>query len=239
MSYLCRREGKGITNKPNRVMSKPSFRFLFFMLLLGSGWGAGPLFGQKARFGAGLIVGATASQINGDLSAGYNKLGLQAGLRGIVRLKERTAGSVEILFAQRGAQSTLVKDRFDPFGFSLTLNYIEVPVQWHYKDWFVDDDKDGFWRVSFNTGLSYGRFLGYKTGKDESAVYSVVPDYLKKNDVSFLIGASFFVNRHLGFTARYVRSIGYLYDYRDWGATAPLDRNWNAHSLYFQGMYLF
>ncbi len=220
-------------------MSKVSFRSLFLIFLFGGLFAAKPLFGQQPRFGAGLVLGVTAAQINGDLSAGYNKLGLQTGLRGIVRLKERTEGSVEILFAQRGAQSTLVKDRFDPFGFSLTLNYIEVPVQWHYKDWFVEDDKDGFWRVSFNAGLSFARFLGYRTRDDQSAVYTVVPDYLKKNDLSFLIGANFFATRHWGFTARYVRSIGYMYDYRDWGATAPYDRNWNGHCLYFQGVYLF
>lgn len=220
-------------------MGKVSFRLRFFIFLFGGLLASKPLLCQQPRFGAGLVLGVTAAQINGDLSAGYNKLGLQTGLRGIVRLKARTEGSVEILFAQRGAQSTLIKDRYDPFGFSLTLNYIEVPLQWHYKDWLVDDDKGGFWRVSFNTGLSFARFLGYKTGKDGSAVYTVVPDYLKKNDLSFLIGASFFATRHLGFTARYVRSIGYMYDYRDWGATAPLDRNWNGHCLYFQGVYLF
>lgn len=220
-------------------MRKVSFKPLFFIF-----WSIVLPFTavaqrQPARFGAGVILGLTASQINGDLSAGYNKLGLQAGIRGIARLRERTEASVEILFAQRGAQSTLIKDRADPFGFSLTLNYIEVPVQFHYKDWFIDDDENSFWRVSVNAGLSYARFMGYRTGKDGSAVYVVVPDYLKKNDISFLAGISFFANRHLGFTVRYVRSIGYVYDYRDWGATAPYDRNWNTHSLYFQTAFLF
>lgn len=214
-------------------MKKILYLFLCLPFLL---WGQDQ---EQPRFGAGIVGGLSASQIDGDLSAGYNKLGFVAGLRGVTRLKRRTEASIEFLFAQRGAQSTLIKDQIDPFRFSLTLNYVEIPVQWHYKDWFVDDDEGGFWRASFNAGLSFARFIGSKTGNDGSAVYVVVPDYLKKNDISLLIGANLFLTRHWGFTFRYVRSIGFMYDYRDWGSTAPYDRNWNGHCLYFQSVFMF
>ena len=39
---------------------------------------------RRQRFKAGVIAGITAAQIDGDASAGYNKVGLQGGLRGIV-----------------------------------------------------------------------------------------------------------------------------------------------------------
>jgi len=189
------------------------------------------------RFNAGLIIGATASQIDGDQYAGYNKLGVQAGLRGIARLRNRSEASIEFLFAQRGSQSSLFNNQAQ-FPFKLTLNYVEIPVQWHYKDWFIEDDQDGFWRVSFNAGLSYARFINAKTGKDGSSIYEVVPDYLRKNDVSLLLGANFFVNRHIGFTFRYVRSLTLMYQPNDWD-NAPVDRGWLGHCLYMQGVYLF
>lgn len=193
---------------------------------------------RTQRFKAGIVAGLTASQIDGDLSAGYNKLGLQAGLRGIALLTKRTEGSIELLFVQRGSQSELVRDQLNPYNFSLTLNYIEVPLQWHYKDWLVDDGDEEYYRVSFNAGLSYARFMSAKVDDEFSGVNAVAPDFLKKNDFSFLIGASFFAGPHLGFTFRYVRSIGYMYDPRDWDP-APAQKAWNAHSLYFQTVYLF
>ena len=194
--------------------------------------------GQQ-RFRAGVILGVTASQIDGDRSAGYNKLGLQTGLRAVARLKGRSEASLEFLFSQRGSQSELIKDEFSNF-FSLTTNYLEVPVQWHYKDWLVEGDGDDpdYYRVSFNGGFSYARLMGAKVDDDLSAIRVIAPDYLKKNDFSFLLGANFFANRHLCFTFRYVRSIGYMYDPRDWDP-APAQSAWNSHSLYFQSAWMF
>ena len=193
----------------------------------------------RQRFGAGIIAGLTASQIDGDQSAGYNKLGMQAGLRGTVRLGNRSEGSIEILFAQRGAQTELFRDEFNPFYFKLTNNYIEVPVQWHYKDWLIDDDDESFYRVSFNAGLSYARLISSSVVDETNSFFveAVVPDYLKKDDFSFLLGGSFFATRHLGFTARYVRSIRSIYDPRDHDP-APYQQAWSPHSIYFQVVYM-
>ncbi|MCB9307704.1 MAG: PorT family protein [Lewinellaceae bacterium] len=212
----------------------------FTTILLFAAALAPALLAAQPRFRAGLIAGLTASQIDGDLSAGYNKLGFQAGLRTTARLTPKTEGSIEFLFVQRGSQSELVRDQFNPYNFSLTLNYVEVPLQWHYKDWLVEGDgnDEDYYRVSLNLGLSYARFMNASVDDELSGVNVVVPDYLKKNDFSFLIGASFFATRHIGLTVRYVRSIGYMYDPRDWDP-APAQKAWNAHSLYFQTMYMF
>lgn len=193
----------------------------------------------QPRFKAAVIAGLTASQIDGDRSAGYNKLGLLAGLRGIARLKNREDLSIEFLYAQRGSQSTLLKDQFDPFRFSHTLNYLEIPVQWHYKDWLVEyeDDKDNFYRASFNFGFSYARLINYSSNGEGFGVGGALP-VLKKSDISFLLGANFMASQHLGFTFRYVRSIGRMYDPRDFNP-APYQYALNSHSLYLQTFYLF
>lgn len=209
------------------------FTLFVFCCLVAPAWGQK----QAPRFRAGAVLGLTASQIDGDLSAGYNKLGLQAGLRAIARLQRRTEASVEILFAQRGAQSELVRDA-EAFGFSVALNYIEVPLQFHFKDWLIEDEDGDYHKVAFNGGLSYARLIGTKVSDDLSAMEVIVPEFLKKDDFSFLLGANFYANRNLCFTLRYVRSIGFMYDPRDWNP-APAQRGWNGHCLYFQTAWLF
>ena len=190
------------------------------------------------RFRAGAVLGLTASQIDGDLSAGYNKLGLQGGLRVIARLKGRMEASMEILYSQRGCQNELIPSDSDPNPFALTLSYIEVPLQWHYKDWLVefDDSKFNYYKAAFNAGLSYGRLFGSKVDDDFNWLNGVAPDYLEKNDLSLVIGANFFANRHLGFTFRWNRSLVLLYDSRK---SPRGGKSWNGHCLYFQTVYLF
>ncbi len=192
----------------------------------------------QPRFRAGAVLGLTASQIDGDLSAGYNKLGFQAGLRVITRLKGRMEASMEILFSQRGCRSELIPGDFEPRPFSLTLNYIEVPLQWHYKDWLIeyDDAKFNYYKVSFNAGLSYARLFGSKVDDETSWLNGVAPDYLKKNDLGIVLGANFFATRNLGFTVRWNRSLLLLYDSRK---SPRGGKSWNSHNLNFQTVYLF
>ncbi len=99
---------------------------LFFTMLFALSFSAHAQ--RNQRFKAGILAGVTAAQIDGDASAGYNKVGLQAGLRGIVLLNQKQDASIEILFTQRGSRN---EAKTPPF-FKTTLNYIEVPVQWHY-----------------------------------------------------------------------------------------------------------
>lgn len=202
------------------------------------------LFGQSGepRFGAGIIAGLTASQIDGDESAGYNKLGFLAGLRGTARLTERSLLSIEFLYAQRGAQTELIRDEFNPFYFKLTMNYLEIPVQWHYKDWLVEyeDEAENFYRVTVNGGFSYARLLG-QSFVDETNIQlipAIVPDYLRKEDISLLLGASFFATRHLGFTFRWVKSLRPIYNPSDFNPN-PWGQTWRPHALYFQTFYMF
>ncbi|MCC6462260.1 MAG: PorT family protein [Saprospiraceae bacterium] len=188
------------------------------------------------RFKAGIIAGVTASQIDGDESAGYNKVGLQGGIRGIIVLKEKQDLSVEILFTQRGCRN---EAKTPPF-FKTTLNYIEVPVQWHYHDWPANDESDEpeYYRVHFNTGLAYGRLLDYKDDTD-GTIAGITPalPFLKRNSVCFLIGASFFATKHLGFTVRYHRAINRLYEPGAPGSNYAYSLN--EHFLAFQTMYVF
>jgi hypothetical protein len=194
---------------------------------------------SQSLFHAGPVLGLSASQINGDQLAGYDKLGLTGGLRVTGALKERAEASIEFLYSQRGAQTELIKRQYSP-NYSLSLNYLEVPLQWHYKDWLVEGETEAenYYKVSFNGGFSWARFLGSKVNDEDGWFSGVAPEFIRKNDFSLLIGANFFVNRHLGFTFRYVRSLRFAYDPRDW-EQPPVSRAWLPHSLYFYSFYMF
>jgi hypothetical protein len=186
------------------------------------------------RFKAGIIAGLTASQIDGDASAGYHTVGLQAGLRGITVLKEKQQASVEILYTQRGCRH---QPQTFPF-FSTTLNYIEVPVQWHYSDWLVEasDDANNFYRVQLNIGASYARLLSFSEKYDDGfGIAAALPD-LNKNSICGMLGVTFYATRNLGFTFRWHRAINNLYTPNRGG---NFESTLNEHFLAFQTMFVF
>jgi hypothetical protein len=187
----------------------------------------------QPRFKAAIIAGMNASQINGDASAGFHKIGFQAGLRGVTRLKGKQEASIEILYSQRGARN-------EPYTlplFNLTLNYIEVPVQWHYFDWPVyglGSDEPLFYRVQLNAGLSFGRLLGYREPLNESGIRAALP-HLRQTSVCGIVGATFYANKHLAFGMHYNRALNFLYRPGNGGnfGNALLEYFLTLQTLYF------
>lgn len=161
------------------------------------------LLGQETvenRFKGGLIAGFTLSQIQGDGAAGYNKFGFQAGAGVSILLKEKIDLGVEILFTQRGA--AVRNPSQGNFPFVLTLNYIQVPVIFYYKDWKAEEED--YYRLHFQAGLSYGRLINFTTDNND---FTTLGDFFRDNDVSWLFGATYFINKHIGVAARYTRSL--------------------------------
>ncbi len=185
--------------------TKEVFRFYAQCLL---GWAAfsalmsSPLLAQ--RFQAGILVGLTASQIDGDASAGYHKLGLQGGLRGAYQVSETQAISLELLYTQRGCRS----EAKDPVFFSTTLHYAEVPLQWHWRVWQNGRGQ----ALVLNAGMSYGRLLGYSNDAElGGGITAALPD-LRRNSLCALGGLSVFVSERAAFNFRLHHAINRLYD---------------------------
>jgi hypothetical protein len=198
--------------------------------------------GQR-RFGAAIEAGLTASQLDGDLSAGYNKLGLMAGLRSNINLREKTHLSIGFLFAQRGAQDEIKQN--NPRVYAITLNYLELPVLFNYADWQVKDGEDTWYRAYLSAGLSYGRLISTKLRDDGLFAQAVVQpsnpppgrdNYLNNQDLSLTLGGTVFFKRNIGLSVRWMRSATFVYNPKKWDP-APLQRGWNAHSLTFSLLY--
>ena len=155
------------------------------------------IFGQTFR--AALIAGVNAAQINGDLIAGFDKLGIHGGLKVVGDIRDRLEGSLELLYSERGSRAS---GRFvDPF--SIRIHYVEIPLTIAYKDWIRDDH----YRLRFEGGLSLGRLI--KAEQEDVTGTRVLEEY-KDTDISWLVGATFFSNEQLAFSGRYTQSLNFL-----------------------------
>jgi len=183
----------------------------------------------QQRFKAGVVLGVTAAQINGDDSAEFNKLGFTGGLRAVTILSERSDVLIELLYSQRGSQTALSSNSV-AFQRVVHLDYIEVPILFNYKDWLADDD---YYKLHFHGGLSYGRLFNSRF--EDSPLEEAAP-FFRENDFSWAAGVTFFINKNVGFSARYTRSINLLFK--------SDDTNTNVNSLLsyflsFSGNYIF
>lgn len=207
-------------------------------LLFSLAAGASNLFAQN-RFGAGLTLGLNASQIDGDERLGYHKPGLNAGVRGVVRINEKIDMSTEIAYSQRGSQSRLIVDENAPY-FKIKLNYLEVPVLFNYKDWkttgvgeVVEGDgeeviEEAYYRVHFHVGGSFSRLINANVesiAASNVAQYASNIDRFEANNYNWIVGASFFLKKKLAMTVRFNQTIGWNFNATKWGINANNLRN--------------
>ena len=164
-----------------------------------------PLSGQ--RFGAAVVAGTNASQIDGDMLAGFDKLGLTGGLKAIVNLESVFDLNVEFLFTQRGSKPDIFNPEVDP-DIEVHLNYAEIPVYISLGDWWQEEDE--YYKVSAHAGLSYGRLITARTfdhvNTGDQDLDNLV-QYFNNNDLSWLVGISYRLNKNWGLTGRYTREI--------------------------------
>lgn len=86
--------------------------------------------GFSQSFKAEIAVGATASQIDGDQIAGYDKAGLLAGGGVGLSLAKKWEAHLDLYFIQKGSHSN---DK-SPVYLNWKINYLELPVtvRWYF-----------------------------------------------------------------------------------------------------------
>jgi hypothetical protein len=185
---------------------------------------------EKRTFSATIIAGLNASQIDGDNTAGYRKIGLNVGARAGVILSEKWESSFEILFSQQGAQSQLIKGI--PRAFKCQLNYISVPLLIHFKDWEIVNEKNQLYqRFWFGAGISYNRLMsGYIDDLNGKIfIADITGNPFRKNHVTLMADINFFFTRNWGINLRYER--------------APMNIRenmyYNPHMIVFRGLFTF
>ena len=81
-------------------------------------------------FSGGILVGVTASQIDGDQMVGYDKLGFSGGIFVRYQFTEKIALESELKYIMKGAARN---DSLAQNSYKLSLNYFEIPVLFNYR----------------------------------------------------------------------------------------------------------
>ena len=81
-------------------------------------------------FGGGIIVGASTSQVAGDLLGGFNKIGILAGAYTNLKVKENLKLQFEIIYIEKGSRNPNMRESNHPNyqKIEITLSYIEMPL---------------------------------------------------------------------------------------------------------------
>lgn len=151
----------------------------------------------QAGFRGAIFTGMTTGQVDGDTLVGFNKLGLNVGVKVSFDLKEKLEGTVELGYSQRGS-----RNKFFGGGDEakyVKLNYFELPVYVSIRDWYVEDES--YYRILGQLGLSYAALIN---GSVQNLDHD--PAAFRRSDISWMAGASYRFTKLIGFTARYTRS---------------------------------
>lgn len=176
------------------------------------------------RFSGTAIIGANVSQIDGDNLFGWDKIGLNGGIRLGYGIADKTNLAIEFLYSQRGSAPSISSG--SDFQ-SIDLKYIEIPVLIEYNDWYLEEDD--YYKVGIEGGFSYGNLFSVNSSNN------LVPNDLdgyKKNDLSYTIGARYSFTKNIAGVFRYSGTIGTIYKNEDSEIEGQVSR-WMSFRLHY------
>ncbi|WP_276134925.1 porin family protein [Polluticoccus soli] len=158
-------------------------------------------------FYGGLLAGTNFTQVDGDNYAGYHKVGLNVGGIVYTRFADKFAGSLEILFSQRGSRAHQEQRSnhrlFIIQKYNIDLNYAEVPIMFNYFD------KK---KAHAGAGFSYSQLISSKetvltTDPTVNALDFEKEYPFKKYDVNFILGGGLRLYKGLFLNLRFQYSL--------------------------------
>lgn len=181
--------------------------FIPFILLL-----AGlPSLAQRIK--GEVFAGMNLTQVDGDEIYGFDKVGLNTGVGAIMPIGRHFTFSLETQFSQKGSvqgeqyQDTVFnpntgQEEFWTGAYKLKLDYLEVPVLFH----FTDD------KISAGLGFSYGRLVNVKEYEHGNLVNSTTLNGgpYDRNDYNVLFDLNFRIHKKISkfrFNVRYAYSL--------------------------------
>lgn len=160
---------------------------------------------KEEVFFGGFTVGGNFSTVDGDSYGGYKKVGLVGGATVYVRLMPKVLANVELLYTMKGSRGVVQKTSYYTGEFFerywLDLNYVEVPVMFHYE--FTSR-----WHLGF--GAAYARLVGTPREEiytDQPVTIDPLTTSFNDDDINFLIGGSLQIGNGWFLTGRYQRSV--------------------------------
>lgn len=151
------------------------------------------------RFNGGILAGISASQVDGDSYAGYDKVGLQGGVFVSTSFTDIFGAQMEIKYTAKGAR----KEADNVEIYKLSLNYIDIPLlaTFTFKEKFIAE-----------AGLVPGYLF---SSKGDLLTGPGITTGFKKFDLSWLIGFRYRFSDHLSFGARSSYSLASIREYNN------------------------
>ena len=180
---------------------KKVFLILFVFVFLT--FGSTRTFAQ--RFNAGLIVGPTFCQVDGDSYYGFHQLGFTAGAYANLPLEENFSVQMELKYSLFGAHSSdkeVNEYYYNPY--SLRLHYAEIPLMLQYN---LGNFRVGGRPLDFIT-LEAGASVDVRlrATEDVDADYQVTTSRWNLLSATANAGLHFAFNDHFGLGARFMYS---------------------------------
>lgn len=184
---------------------------------------------KKGLFSIGTYVGVNFSQMDGDRHQGYDKIGLTAGVTGVINVAKRYTIGIDLGYSELGAKAgkiigSQISEGLHPF--DLKLNYAEVGLLNNL--FFIKKEMEGkgrrkryYYRLKASVGISYNRLLGAEVeerffvrsgGGRAPIVYEETVDEFNSNNLVFVAGGTYFLKKNVGLELRYGLSINNLYE---------------------------
>ena len=148
---------------------------------------------EVGTFGFGVLAGTNFTQIDGDNFTGYNKIGLYAGLRGVVRISNPFQIRVELLYSQKGSKfESQESARLGERERVIALDYAEIPIMGAYRV-TSEFSRQQVW---FEAGVSIARLLrsdvtDAANPSEKEFLFEPIEDEFGKTDVNFIAGISY------------------------------------------------
>ena len=184
-------------------------------------------------FKAGVILGLSGSQVEGDGYSGYHKLGFIVGGFTNINISEKFSTQLEIYYINKGSQRNPNTSTGDVDAFKLNINYIEIPLAlgYHYK------------KFMFENGLYYSKFLGYSMS-DEFGELTDEPFPFKPYDFGGFFGLNYQLNDHFSCNLRSKNSLVPVRDFQNLDQQIGIlnrlfNRGWYNVDLNFTIRYQF
>ena len=161
---------------------------------------------QAQKFNAGLIAGATFSQVDGDSYYGYHQLGWTAGVYVNLPVQDHFAFQMELKYSLLGAHSStkeVMEYSYNPY--SLRLHYAEIPLMLRYDfgHFTVYGKSLDFLSLEAGVGLDFR----LKATEDVDTDFEVTTERWKFFSMTFNAGMHFAITKHLGVGVRWMYSV--------------------------------
>lgn len=161
---------------------------------------------KAQSFNAGLVVGPTFAQVDGDHYAGYHQLGFTAGAYVNLPLADYFSAQMELKYSLLGAHSSteeVMEYYYNPY--SLRLHYAEIPLMLRYDLGFFRVGGCSLDFITLEAGASVDVRL--KATEDVDADYQVTTSRWRLFSMTGNAGIHFAFNEHIGLGARFMYSI--------------------------------